>query len=77
MATTIHPGLPGTLPSLKLPLRRRRMVLTETRQEASPEPSWRTAAPILLFLVGMALLRLGAAEVGSHAAPALSEITGD
>jgi hypothetical protein len=77
MATTTHPGLPGPLPSLSLPLRRRRLVLSKRPQEASPEPSWRTAAPILLFLLGLALMRLGPAEVGTHAAPTVSEMTGD
>ena len=79
MAFTTHPGLTETLPSLKLPLRPRRLRLVQSKaqQEASPEPSWRTAAPILLFLVGLALMRLGAAEIGTPAAPTITEMVGD
>ena len=77
MAVSTHPGLPGPLPSLSQPLRRRRLVLSKRPQELTPEPSWRTAAPILLFLLGLALMRLGPAEVGTHAAPTVSEMTGD
>lgn len=83
MASTTHLGLSGSLPSPSLPLRprRRRLGLTKTQQEANPEPSWRTVAPILLFLLGLALMRLGAAEIGaegrSTTAPAINEMVGD
>jgi len=60
---------------------RRRAMSRRTPQASSQVSSWDNAAPILLFLVGLMVMRLGAALLGDippgNDPAAYTEMTGD
>lgn len=73
MATLVHADMTslGRMPRIRRTTKQRASIDAPVRTSGA---GWGTAGPVLLFLAGLMLMRLGAAEVMAHAPTTLQTI---